>query len=391
MAKEWEEENYPQHSETQPTTSKALLSQEIDGNDRVDEDDDTFGWDDPYKMFDDMSLLDCLRYLAVANQLSRSVVNMILAILRKKFDADVPKDARTLVKTPTAVGEKNRNVEPRVTPFSLDVSTDGLPLHKSGPTQIWPILLKVVELPKLPVMTVAAFSGPSKPESIIPFLEPLIDELNLIQREGLVIGDKTPWRTPLEKLENFDMINGIVSIDRLHQIDEDVSRKILQGMINGKFLNNCENWTPPQKEAVSQILINIAFELHHHVRHLKYIAFWRRKPSFGPSIIISVTLKDFMTPQSFNFLLYFCGVTILSSSAHQHIWCRVDEFIRKFGKEFGTFYGREHITSNVHNLQHVYGEVAMYGPLDGFSAYPFESHLQQIKRWVRSGTKCAEQ
>ncbi|XP_052900241.1 uncharacterized protein LOC128306695 [Anopheles moucheti] len=183
-----------------------------DGDDCADFEEDAVGWDDAFDIFDDMSLIDCLRYLAVSHQLPRSTVNMMLAILRKKLNLNLPKDARTLVKTPTGVGkiitpipggdfwygglkpvltQHLQNVNPEVTPFSLDVSIDGLPLHHSGPTQLWPILVRVVELPKLPVMVVATFSGPSKPESIIPFLRPFIDELNLIQREGLVIGDKT--------------------------------------------------------------------------------------------------------------------------------------------------------------------------------------------------------
>ncbi|XP_053661775.1 uncharacterized protein LOC128710933, partial [Anopheles marshallii] len=183
-----------------------------DGDDCADFEEDAVGWDDAFDIFDDMSLIDCLRYLAVSHQLPRSTVNMMLAILRKKLNLDLPKDARTLVKTPTGVGkivtpipgddfwygglkpvltQHLQNVNPGVTPFSLDVSIDGLPLHHSGPTELWPILVRMVELPKLPVMVVATFSGPSKPGSIIPFLRPLIDELNLIQREGLVIGDKT--------------------------------------------------------------------------------------------------------------------------------------------------------------------------------------------------------
>uniref|UniRef100_A0A182PWR8 Uncharacterized protein n=1 Tax=Anopheles epiroticus TaxID=199890 RepID=A0A182PWR8_9DIPT len=166
---------------------------------------------DPYEIFDSLNILDCVRYFAIMNQLPRSTVNMLLAILRKKLDSNLPKDARTLVKTPhvadkivkLGVGDfwyggikpvltkYFQNINPEETPFLLDVSIDGLPLHKSGPTQVWPILVKVVGLPKLPVMTVAAYSGASKPDSIEAFLRPLVNDLNDIQRGGLTIGDKT--------------------------------------------------------------------------------------------------------------------------------------------------------------------------------------------------------
>uniref|UniRef100_A0A182W8C9 Transposase domain-containing protein n=1 Tax=Anopheles minimus TaxID=112268 RepID=A0A182W8C9_9DIPT len=458
-----------------------------DGDGCADFEDDAVGWDDAFDIFDDMSLIDCLRYLAVSHQLPRSTVNMMLAILRKKLNLNLPKDARTLVKTPTGVGKKIipipggdfwygglkpvltqhlQNVNPEVTPFSLDVSIDGLPLHNAGPTQLWPILVRVVELPKLPVMTVATFCGPSKPASITPFLEPLVDELNLIQREGLAIGDKIfhfkirafiadsparafikattsyvgyhgclkcsvigeyddfgkkiifntvdaplrtdegfrnrvcpdhhkSWRTPLEKLDNFHMINGVVSCDRLHLIDLGGTRRHLKSMVGGKYPGVCAKWSIQTKETVSQFLMSIDLpsEVHRRIRHLKYLAFWKgteyRTFLHYTSVVV---MKDFLRSEVYgHFLLYFCGVTIFSSSAHQRLWPRAEEFLRLFVKDFAKYYGQTHMTSNIHNLQHVSGEVALYGPLDGFSAYAFENHLQLMKRWVRAGTKCAQQ
>ena len=40
---------------------------------------------------------------------------------------------------------------------------------------------------------------------------------------------------------------------------------------------------------------------------------------------------------------------------------------------------------NVHSLLHLAANVASFGCLDNFSAFPFESKLYQIKRTVRSG------
>ena len=67
-----------------------------------------------------------------------------------------------------------RNIEPRDDPFKLDVSVDGLPLHKGGPTQVWPILVKAVDLPKLPLMLMATYSGHTKPVSVEEFLRSLV-------------------------------------------------------------------------------------------------------------------------------------------------------------------------------------------------------------------------
>ncbi|XP_053674054.1 uncharacterized protein LOC128724352 [Anopheles nili] len=516
-------------------------------------DDEAVEYDDVYRMFDDMSLKDCFRHLAVAHQLPRSVVNMMLAILRKKLDLNHPKDARTLIGTPTRVssqvvpirrgdfwygGLKSVLIKyvkpatvsnisaPEETQFSLDVSNDGLPWNKSGPTQLWSILMKVVELPKLPIMTVATFSGTAKPASIEEFLRPLVDELNEIQQGGLSVGEKTLnfkvrnfladsparsfikattsfngmhgclkcscvgeyipqatlirmnvnfythayptekpykivvrglplldpneivtelqdkyhlkassayhikrraedtrkkvifdaldaplrtdagfrsrvcadhhklWRSPLEDLDNFDLIKNVPVGERLHLIDLGVTRKILRGLLEGKF-DRCPLWSPQLKEAVSGFLkqVQLPSEIHRSLRSVRYVAFWKGT-EFRTFLHYTsvVALKDCLDPHvNSHFLLYFCGITILSSSFYQHLWHRAKDFLSRLVKDFGSIYGRTHLTSNVHNLQHVYEEVAMFGPLDDFSAYCFENHLQQIKRWVRSGTKCAEQ
>ncbi|XP_049293914.1 uncharacterized protein LOC125769291 [Anopheles funestus] len=166
-------------------------------------------------------------------------------------------------------------------------------------------------------------------------------------------------------------------------------------MIDGKFTTVCDKWTPRSKETVSRFLLRMQLpsEVHRRMRHLKHIAFWKgseyRTFLYYASVVV---MKDYMDCKTYShFQLYFCGVTIFSSSAHQHLWPLAAVFLRKFVKEFGTIYGRIYMTSNIHNLQHVSGEVALHGPLDGFSAYPFENHLQLIKGWVRSGTKCAQQ
>uniref|UniRef100_A0A182YMW6 DUF5641 domain-containing protein n=1 Tax=Anopheles stephensi TaxID=30069 RepID=A0A182YMW6_ANOST len=70
---------------------------------------------------------------------------------------------------------------------------------------------------------------------------------------------------------------------------------------------------------------------------------------------------------------------------------RAAGFLNSFVKKFGEIYGREHLSSDVLNLQHIVQDVYQYGPLDEFSTYCFENHLQIIKRSVRSGFRCGVQ
>uniref|UniRef100_A0A182NCC4 Uncharacterized protein n=1 Tax=Anopheles dirus TaxID=7168 RepID=A0A182NCC4_9DIPT len=78
--------------------------------------------------------------MVILGNMSRSLVNLMLPILRKKFNAPhLPKDA---------------NVIPEVDTFSLQVSIDGLPLFKSSAVQLLPILIKVEKLSHASVMLV---------------------------------------------------------------------------------------------------------------------------------------------------------------------------------------------------------------------------------------------
>lgn len=79
---------------------------------------------------------------------------------------------------------------PAVETVHINISIDGLPLHDSGPAQFWPILIDVFELPEAPVMTVGLFCGNSKPGSLEQYLRPLVEEINVIQESGVVIGGK---------------------------------------------------------------------------------------------------------------------------------------------------------------------------------------------------------
>nr|XP_049467066.1 uncharacterized protein LOC125908385 [Anopheles coluzzii] len=153
---------------------------------------------------------ELIRNWALKTYQTHQALNGLLEILRKKTDYQLPKDARTLLKTrqcgketyPIAGGEFRfpgvrsvlkdhfRDVPPRVSKFSLNFSIDGLPLHKSTRKQFWPILMSIQEMPEVPVLMVGNFFGESKPKSVEEYLRPLVDELNGLMDNGIVIANK---------------------------------------------------------------------------------------------------------------------------------------------------------------------------------------------------------
>ncbi|CAH8512999.1 unnamed protein product [Schistosoma haematobium] len=68
---------------------------------------------------------------------------------------------------------------------------------------------------------------------------------------------------------------------------------------------------------------------------------------------------------------------------------RID--LLNFLEEYEWCYGSEDLVYNVHSLQHLPDDVRAHGPLDSFSAFPFESYMRQIKNSVRSGFAVAKQ
>ncbi|VDP28686.1 unnamed protein product [Schistosoma margrebowiei] len=108
----------------------------------------------------------------------------------------------------------------------------------------------------------------------------------------------------------------------------------------------------------------------------------------GP-VILEKTLPQ---PYYLNFRRLALSMYLL---AHPKVHKSVVETARmellNFMNEYEWCYGCEHLVYNVHLLQHLPDDVRAHGPLDSFSAFPFESYMRQIKDSVRSGFAVAKQ
>ncbi|XP_049301241.1 uncharacterized protein LOC125774913 [Anopheles funestus] len=203
-----------------------------------------------------------------------------------------------------------------------------------------------------------------------------------------------PNRSPLEEVNGLDMIKCFPVADRCHLIDLGGTRKFLVGLEDHKMAS-FDRWTNDQKENISHFLIKtkLPSEIHSPFRALKTLQYWKATEFRSFAHYVSpVVYNDFMHPAGFkHYLLYFCSITIYSSSTYQHLFTLAHRMLHKFVLEFPTFYGRTHMTSNIHNLLHVHDDVEALGELDNFSAYDFENFLQFLKRCVKKGSKCLEQ
>ena len=120
---------------------------------------------------------------------------------------DLPKDARTLLKTPASVEIKifsdgdyahfgiragleeiiNSCQQQNINSLSLSFNIDGLPLFKSSVYHFWPILCMVNEMNSNPFI-VGIFYGRSKPANVSDYLKEFISDLKDILQNPTISG-----------------------------------------------------------------------------------------------------------------------------------------------------------------------------------------------------------
>ncbi|XP_058451148.1 uncharacterized protein LOC131430301 [Malaya genurostris] len=200
--------------------------------------------------------------------------------------------------------------------------------------------------------------------------------------------------TPLIDVPNMDVIQDVIVGDRLHLIDLGVMKRLLNGWRDGS-LGFETKLSSQQITDISTMLCNIQLpsEVHRKFRGLDFVSFWKGT-EFSAFLHYAsiVVLKKYLPASAYHhFLLFFCSITLLSSNAYRANWHVARAMLKAFISEFMTLYGKQYITSNLHNLQHIVDEVEVFGPLNTISAYPFENSLQRMKHLIRSGWRSLEQ
>lgn len=171
-----------------------------------------------------------------------------------------------------------------------------------------------------------------------------------------------------------------------------ITRKCLNGWVNGGF-NFRTKLSGHQINLLSEILENCnlrrPYEIHRAIRRLDRLKHWKGTEYrtfllyLGP-----VVLKDFLDTQVYHhFLTLFSAITIVSCESYLTYIDVADQLIKDYIHQFKVIYGRDSVSSNVHNLCHLTEDVKKFGPLFKISSYKFENFLGYIKSLLRSGNK----
>ena len=138
---------------------------------------------------------------AVRNSWTRASINELLTVLMVHGHDNLPKDARTLLKTPRSIitemkcggqyiylviehgiVQKLQEVECFDNTLELIINIDGLPLYRSSSTQLWPILCY---FGSFEIFIIAIFCGNSKPMPLEDFLHYFLEEWDKLKESGI--------------------------------------------------------------------------------------------------------------------------------------------------------------------------------------------------------------
>lgn len=201
--------------------------------------------------------------------------------------------------------------------------------------------------------------------------------------------------TPLLGLK-IDLISTFPH-DYMHLVCLGIMRRLLHSWV-GKAKSRKGRMASCDIITLSTHLINShkhwPSEFNRKPRSLIELDFWKatelRQFLFylGPVYLKLVLSKDLYR----HFLLLSCGIAILASpDLYLTLNDTAQAFLTKFVKAAAKHYGSEIITYNMHSLVHLNEDVKNLGPLDTFSAFPFENYLQELKRMLLKSNQPLQQ
>jgi len=196
------------------------------------------------------------------------------------------------------------------------------------------------------------------------------------------------------QIPRFGLVSGIV-LDYMHVVLLGVVRKLLfvwlAGPLNVRLPGRTVNVL---SASLTQLVGFVPKEFVRKPRSLIYVK--RFKATEYRQFLLytgPVALAGNLPPVLYqHFLVLHVAISLLCHSQ------RCVEFrdyakslLRYFVEAFMELYGRKFVSHNVHNLIHLADDVANFGHLANFSAFPFENFYQSLKKLVRKGEKPLEQ
>ncbi|XP_046142798.1 uncharacterized protein LOC123988065 [Osmia bicornis bicornis] len=180
-----------------------------------------------------------------------------------------------------------------------------------------------------------------------------------------------------------------VPFEYMHLVCLGVTKKILSAWISGKF-SRLSKLSGSHLARMSARLDKLRefcpSEFGRRPRSLVYYAKYkatefRQFLLYTVSVVVYGLLNDNLYT---HFLFLHTGIQILASqSPSSHFLNFAELALQKFVLRSEELYGPNFCSYNVHGLLHLTNDVRRLGPLDSFSAFPFESNMRIFRKYCR--------
>ncbi|XP_047128576.2 uncharacterized protein LOC124809079 [Hydra vulgaris] len=344
--------------------------------------------------------------------------------------------------------------------LKIKVGIDGIPIFKSSPVHIWPILFIMRNVGFNKPFPIAVYAGLSKP-NFSGFIEKLHEELVLFKSyvnvSGFFIkitnvlficdaparsycqcvkghsgynacpycripgvyatnkvifpyGGIYPSRTDcdykslsesnqlfLSPLTEVANLNCDFPPEYMHTVCLGVMRRLVVSYFSNKYGRlNCwvsENLKELLEERVKLWHSALPCEFHRKIRSFRNMHYFKAT-EFRTILLYTGPLlfKGIIPLKYYNHFLYLhFAMYVFIGTSHTHYYDNATSCIQHFLHNLKELFTESAYTFNAHMLSHLPEFVQELGPLDKFSAFPFENYLYLIKQRVKTGTYVFEQ
>lgn len=198
----------------------------------------------------------------------------------------------------------------------------------------------------------------------------------------------SPFKTSESILEsaNFKMVSQF-PLDPMHLVDLGVCKKLLHLLVKKGNVTK-------MNEKISFLSNFVPVEFGRVCRNLDDISNWKATEFRQFLLYIGIfVLKDCINSDLYyHFILLHAGIRLLScEKSYRNEADVAQQILEEFVNLFGSIYGDHLVSYNVHSLLHLTDCSKQYGPLDRFSAYRFENHMQYLKKLIHKPNKILQQ
>jgi len=265
---------------------------------------------------------------ALRHKITHVALGDLLSILQTNPDlSDIPKDPRTLLKTPSTTSIKKigggtyhhfglkkeielmlETIQSIPSKLCLVVGIDGLAITNNPTTHLWPILgyFSNLSLKRKEVFIIGAYIGLGKPTNSNEFLEEFVNELKCLINMGISFNDM------------------IITIELSALICDAPAKSFVLNVRGHNFLKGCVRCTTTGRRVNNRIcFVNINAPLRSHSNFINHDA--KNNFHVGPTLLIDIPNFDIVLSTPFDYMHLVCiGVTKklisfwVSSGSHKH-------------------------------------------------------------------------